>query len=85
MDPVISPPVDDTTVLRAPAYVTSKAAGAVLALDPVAQNWLTTDDRGARAIGSYYGDEFRSPNRLRLAPGRTLVARQEIREGMTGG
>lgn len=38
--------IDEQTVLRAPALVTERVAGSVLAVDPAAPNWITTDDRG---------------------------------------
>jgi hypothetical protein len=50
MDQVRPARLDDTMVLRAPAYVTTRASGAVLALDPAAPNWIATDDRGARLL-----------------------------------
>jgi hypothetical protein len=55
MDPLLSTRLDDLTVLRAPAYVATKAAGAVLALDPGAPNWLATDDRGGRVLAMFDG------------------------------
>jgi radical SAM protein with 4Fe4S-binding SPASM domain len=55
MDPLTPAPLDDTTLLRAPAIVTTKAPGAVLALDPGAPNWIATDDRGARLLALFDG------------------------------
>ena len=43
-------PVDEKTLLRAPALVLERAGGAVLALDPASPNWVTTDDRGASIL-----------------------------------
>jgi radical SAM protein with 4Fe4S-binding SPASM domain len=42
--------IDDQTVLRAPAAVFEHAAGATVAIDPAAPNWLATDDRGLRIL-----------------------------------
>ena len=55
MDPVMPARLDDTTVLRAPAYMTTKASGAVLALDPGTPNWIATDDRGKRLLDLFDG------------------------------
>jgi radical SAM protein with 4Fe4S-binding SPASM domain len=56
MDPV-NPAVtlDDSVFLRAPAYMTTKLPGGVLALDPAAPNWITTDDRGGRLLALFDG------------------------------
>ena len=42
--------IDDQTVLRAPATVVERAAGAAIAVDPAAPNWIATDDRGLRIL-----------------------------------
>jgi radical SAM protein with 4Fe4S-binding SPASM domain len=56
MDPMTPPAtLDDTTVLRAPAYMTTKVAGATHALDPAAPNWIATDDRGVRLLALFDG------------------------------
>lgn len=57
--------LDDTTTLRAPGYVTTKVAGAALALDPAAPNWIAIDERGARLLALFDG----------RTPFRTVVAR----------
>src|SRR5205085_1852634 len=54
MDPVMSG-LDDSWVLRAPAYTTTELCGAVLALDPASPNWITTDARGARLLALFDG------------------------------
>jgi radical SAM protein with 4Fe4S-binding SPASM domain len=54
MDPV-TPGLDDSCVLRAPAYTTTELCGAVLALDPASPNWITTDARGARLLALFDG------------------------------
>src|SRR5918994_7669484 len=43
--------IDDQRVLRAPATVMERAAGAAIAVDPAAPNWIATDDRGLRILG----------------------------------
>jgi radical SAM protein with 4Fe4S-binding SPASM domain len=42
--------IDDQTVLRAPATVVERTAGAAIAIDPAAPNWIATDDRGLRIL-----------------------------------
>jgi len=42
--------IDDQTVLRAAASVVERAAGAAIAIDPAAPNWLVTDERGLRIL-----------------------------------
>lgn len=42
--------IDDQTVLRAPATVVERTAGAAIAVDPAAPNWIATDDRGLRIL-----------------------------------
>lgn len=42
--------IDDQTVLRAPATVVERAAGAAIAIDPASPNWIATDDRGLRIL-----------------------------------
>ena len=65
MDTVTGRHLDDATVLWAPAYVTSKTGGALLALDPGTPNWIATDERGARLLALFDGK----------APLREIVAR----------
>jgi radical SAM protein with 4Fe4S-binding SPASM domain len=56
MDPVMPEfTLDDALILRAPSYATTKLPAAVLALDPAAPNWITTDDRGARLLALFDG------------------------------
>ena len=56
MDPLIPGlALDNSAVFRAPAYMTSKTAGGVLALDPSSPNWIATDDRGARLLAMFDG------------------------------
>jgi radical SAM protein with 4Fe4S-binding SPASM domain len=38
--------IDGQTLLRAPATVVERAAGAAIAIDPASPNWIATDDRG---------------------------------------
>jgi radical SAM protein with 4Fe4S-binding SPASM domain len=48
---VLTPLVlNDTTTLRAPAYTTTRASGAIVALDPAKPNWIVTDERGIRLL-----------------------------------
>jgi radical SAM protein with 4Fe4S-binding SPASM domain len=47
--------IDEKTVLRAPAIVLERAAGAVAAIDPAAPNWIVTDDRGMRILRYFDG------------------------------
>ena len=47
--------LDETAVLRAPAYTTTRLPGAVVALDPLAPNWIATDDRGIRLLARFDG------------------------------
>ncbi len=56
MDPV-NPALtlDNSVLLRAPAYMTAKLPGGILALDPASPNWITTDDRGARLLALFDG------------------------------
>jgi len=42
--------IDDQTVLRAPATIVERAAGAAIAVDPAAPNWIATDDNGLRIL-----------------------------------
>jgi radical SAM protein with 4Fe4S-binding SPASM domain len=44
------PRIDGSTLLRAPAFATTRLPGAMMALDPAAPNWVTTDDRGIRLL-----------------------------------
>ena len=47
--------INDQTVLRAPATVVERAAGAAIAIDPAAPNWIATDDRGLRILKYFDG------------------------------
>jgi radical SAM protein with 4Fe4S-binding SPASM domain len=47
--------LDEATILRAPAYMTTKLGGAMLALDPSAPNWISTEDRGVRLLALFDG------------------------------
>jgi radical SAM protein with 4Fe4S-binding SPASM domain len=38
--------VDDKTILRAPATVTERTRGALIAIDPASPHWIATDERG---------------------------------------
>ncbi|MCA1563389.1 MAG: methyltransferase domain-containing protein [Acidobacteria bacterium] len=42
--------IDDSAVLRAPATVIEPTAGAFVAIDPAAPNWIATDERGIRIL-----------------------------------
>jgi len=53
LNPVV--PLDNSTCLRSPAYMTTKVSGALLALDPAAPNWMTTDARGVRLLALFDG------------------------------
>lgn len=47
--------IDEKTVLRAPAIVVERAAGALTAIDPAAPNWIVTDERGMRILRCFDG------------------------------
>jgi radical SAM protein with 4Fe4S-binding SPASM domain len=47
--------LDNAVCLRSPAYTTTKVSGGLLALDPAAPNWVTTDERGARLLALFDG------------------------------
>ena len=55
MGSVIQLPLDDSTTLRAPAYSTTRLAGAVVAVDPSAPHWIATDERGVRLLALFDG------------------------------
>jgi len=55
MDPLIPLVLDDTTILRAPAYATVTLPGSKLALDPATPNWIATDDRGIHLLPLFDG------------------------------
>ena len=55
MDPLMPLVLDDATMLRAPAYATTRLSGASLALDPATPNWIATDDRGMRLLPLFDG------------------------------
>ena len=42
--------IDESTVLRAPAVVVERTAGAWVAIDPAGPNWIATDERGIRIL-----------------------------------
>jgi 7,8-dihydro-6-hydroxymethylpterin dimethyltransferase len=48
--PTHAQPLDGRTVLRAPATVVERTAGASLAIDPAAPNWIATDERGVMIL-----------------------------------
>ena len=48
-------PIDDKTMLRAPAYSVRAVPGGTVALDPAAPHWIGTDERGLRLLGRFDG------------------------------
>ena len=48
-------PIEDKTVLRAPAYSTRPLPSGVVALDPAGPHWIGTDERGLRLLGRFDG------------------------------
>ena len=48
-------PIDDKTMLRAPAYSVRDVPGGTVALDPAAPHWIGTDERGLRLLGRFDG------------------------------
>ncbi len=55
MDTLVTTRLDETTVLRAPAYTTARLSKAVVAVDPLTPNWIAIDDRGLRLLGLFDG------------------------------
>ena len=47
--------IQDTTLLRAPAYSVRRLSGAAIALDPAGPHWIGTDERGLRLLGRFDG------------------------------
>ena len=47
--------LDDSTILRAPAFSELPVQGATIALDPASPNWLATDRRGVGLLGQFDG------------------------------
>jgi len=48
-------PIEDRTVLRAPAYSVRHLPTGVVALDPGGPHWIGTDERGLRLLGRFDG------------------------------
>ena len=48
-------PIEDKTVLRAPAYSARPLPSGVVALDPAGPHWIGTDKRGFRLLGRFDG------------------------------
>ncbi|MDP7691979.1 MAG: radical SAM protein, partial [Vicinamibacterales bacterium] len=48
-------PIEDRTILRAPAYSVRHVSGAAVALDPGRPHWIGTDERGLRLLGRFDG------------------------------
>ena len=47
--------IEDTTILRAPAFTVRRSAAGPIALDPASPNWVASDDRGMRLLGQFDG------------------------------
>ena len=47
--------IEDTTILRAPAFSVLRSAAGPIALDPASPNWVASDDRGMRLLGQFDG------------------------------
>ena len=47
--------IEDTTILRAPAFSVLKSAAGPIALDPNSPNWVASDDRGMWLLGRFDG------------------------------
>ena len=48
-------PIEDHTILRAPAYAVRHVPGGAVALDPAGPHWIGTDERGLRLLGRFDG------------------------------
>ena len=48
-------PLDDKTMLRAPAYSVHRLPGGAVALDPAGPHWIGTDERGLRLLARFDG------------------------------
>ena len=48
-------PLDERTLLRAPAYSVIRTASGPIALDPAAPHWMATDQRGLDLLGRFDG------------------------------
>ncbi len=51
----MSMPIEDKTMLSAPAYSVHRVPGGAVALDPARPHWIATDDRGLRLLGRFDG------------------------------
>ena len=47
--------IDDSTLLRAPAFSVMNLRGGRVAVDPSSPNWIASDDRGIRLLGQFDG------------------------------
>lgn len=47
--------IDDSTLLRAPAFSVLNTPGGQVAVDPALPNWIASDDRGVRLLGRFDG------------------------------
>ena len=47
--------IDDSTLLRAPAFSVMNVRGGRVAVDPGSPNWIASDDRGIRLLGQFDG------------------------------
>ena len=47
--------IDDSTLLRAPAFTVRRSGGETVALDPAKPHWVASDDRGIRLLGQFDG------------------------------
>ena len=47
--------IDDSTLLRAPAFSVLNVPGGRVAVDPALPNWIASDDRGIRLLGRFDG------------------------------
>ena len=47
--------IDDSTLLRAPAFSVLNVPGGQVAVDPALPNWIASDDRGVRLLGRFDG------------------------------
>ena len=47
--------IEDTTILRAPAFSLLNTAAGPIAFDPSSPNWVASDDRGVRLLGQFDG------------------------------
>lgn len=47
--------IDDSTLLRAPAFTVRRSGRETVALDPAKPHWVASDDRGIRLLGQFDG------------------------------